>query len=316
MMRDRLTIHGHDLSFVNQGEGPVLVLLHGMAGSCEAWKRVVPSLARDFTLVVPDLLGHGESAKPLAEYSISGHANVLRDLLAALGHERATLVGQSFGGGVAMQFAYQYPEQCERLVLVSSGGLGREVSPLLRALSVPGVEQVFPLFCSPPLRDAGRRVLGWLGALGLHPAPAVEETWRSYASLAEGDARRAFFRTLQSVIDTGGQSVSATDRLYLAAHVPTLILWGDRDPIIPVSHALATHAAIPDSRLEIFDGVGHFPHCEAPERFVEALVGFIRSSAPAEIPKELRGHLLRRGATPPTPRGRSTTVAEGLAAQR
>ena len=316
MIRDKLTIHGHDLSFFTHGEGPVLVLLHGMAGSCEAWKRVVPGLARDFTLVVPDLLGHGESAKPLGEYSISGHANVIRDLLAALGHERATLVGQSFGGGVAMQFAYQYPEHCERLVLVSSGGLGREVSPLLRALSIPGAEHVFPLFCSPPLRDAGRRVIGWLGSLGLRPAPAVEETWRSYASLADGDTRRAFFRTLQSVIDAGGQSVCATDRLYLAAHVPTMILWGSNDPIIPVSHAHATHAAIPDSRLEIFDGVGHFPHCEAPKQFIETLLDFIGSSAPAEIPKELRGHLLRRGATPPAPRGRSTAEAEGLAAQR
>ena len=299
MVRDKLNIHGHDLSFFTHGAGPVLVLLHGMAGSCEAWKRVVPKLARDFTLVVPDLLGHGESAKPLGEYSISGHANIIRDMLAALGHERATLVGQSFGGGVAMQFAYQYPEHCERLVLVSSGGLGREVSPLLRALSIPGAEQLFPLVCSPPLRDAGRRVIDWLGALGLHPAPAVEETWRSYASLADGDTRRAFFRTLQSVIDAGGQSVSATDRLYLAAHVPTMILWGSADPIIPVSHAHATHAAIPDSRLEIFEGVGHFPHCEAPDQFVEALLDFIGSSQPATLPTELRGHLLRRGAAAP-----------------
>ena len=143
-----------------------------MAGSAVAWKQVLPTLARRFTVVVPDLLGHGESAKPRGEYSISGHANVLRDLLAALGHGRATLVGQSFGGGVAMQLAYQYPEHCERLVLVSSGGLGREVSRLLRALSLPGAEHVFPLFCSPTLRDAGQRVVDWSGGLGLRPSPA------------------------------------------------------------------------------------------------------------------------------------------------
>ncbi len=295
MKRHRVSIHDHELSYYTEGEGPVLVLIHGMAGSCEAWKSVLPSLARRFTLVVPDLLGHGESAKPRGEYSISGHANVLRDLLAALGHDRATLVGQSFGGGVAMQFAYQYPEQCQRLVLVSSGGLGREVSPLLRALSVPGAEQVFPLFCSPVLRDAGRRVADWLGGLGLRAAPATEQAWRSYSSLAEGDARRAFFRTLQSVIDPGGQCVSATDRLYLASHVPTMIVWGRDDKLIPVSHAFAAHGAIEGSRLEIFDDVGHFPHCEAPERFVDVLLDFIDTSTPAELAPELRTLLLRAG---------------------
>jgi pimeloyl-ACP methyl ester carboxylesterase len=292
--RHRISIHDHDLSFVTAGEGPVLVLIHGMAGCSDSWKRVVPALARRFTLVVPDLLGHGASAKPMAEYSVSGHANVVRDLLAALGHERATLVGQSFGGGVAMQVAYQYPEHCERLVLVSSGGLGREVSTLLRALSLPGAEHVFPLFCSPVLRDAGRRVVEWLGGIGLRQAPAAEEAWRSYSSLAERDARRAFFRTLRAVIDAGGQSVSAMDRLYLASHVPTLILWGRKDALIPVSHAFAAHQAIAGSRLEVFDDVGHFPHCEAPERFVDVLLDFIETSEPACLSRELRSQLLRR----------------------
>lgn len=308
MKRHRLSIHDHDLSFVTLGEGPVLVLIHGIAGSCESWRRVIPALAQRFTLVVPDLLGHGESARPRGEYSVSGHANVVRDLLAVLGHERATLVGQSFGGGVAMQLAYQYPERCERLVLVSSGGLGREVSPLLRALSLPGAEQVFPLFCSPALRDAGHRVIDWLGGIGLHAAPAAEEAWRSYASLAEGDARRAFFRTLQSVIEPSGQSVSATNRLHLAAHVPTMIVWGRRDGIIPVSHAFAAHAAIPGSRLEIFDDAGHFPHCEAAERFVEVLLDFIAGSAPAQLTvAEMRERLLGPdGGQAPGPVGGSS----------
>lgn len=293
MKHHRIPIHDHEVSCVTGGDGPVLVLIHGMAGSATAWKHVLPTLARRFTVVVPDLLGHGASSKPRGEYSISGHANVLRDLLAALGHESATLVGQSFGGGVAMQLAYQYPEHCERLVLVSSGGLGREVSGLLRALSLPGAEHVFPLFCSPTLRNAGQRVVDWLGGLGLRPSPAAEEAWRSYSALAERDARRAFFRTLQSVIDPGGQSVSATDRLYLASRVPTLILWGRDDGLIPVSHAIAAHEAIPGSRLEVFEGVGHFPHCEAPERFVDVLLDFIDATEPAAISPEVRRELLR-----------------------
>jgi len=172
MTLERQSIHGHPVAYRTAGRGPVLVLLHGMAGSSATWLRVMPALARRFTVVAPDLLGHGASAKSAGEYSISGHANVVRDLLAALGHERATLVGQSFGGGVAMQFAYQFPARCERLVLVSSGGLGPEVGLLLRGLSLPGTEHVLPLVCSPALRDAGSRVAGWLAGAGLRVARA------------------------------------------------------------------------------------------------------------------------------------------------
>jgi pimeloyl-ACP methyl ester carboxylesterase len=245
---------------------------------------VLPALARRFTVVAPDLLGHGESGKPRrGEYALGAHANFLRDLLHMLGHARATCVGQSLGGGVTMQFAYQFPERCERLVLVGSGGLGREVNVILRALTFPGVEYVLPLISTPGVRDAGNRVAAWLYRLGLRAAPAIEEVWRSFTSLSEADTRQAFFRTLRAVVDLGGQAVTATDRLYLASQVPTLIVWGDRDPFIPVSHAVAAHEVMPGSRLEVFEDAGHFPHCEAPERFVEVLVDFITSTEAARL---------------------------------
>jgi len=265
------------------GDGPVVLLVHGMAGSSATWTRVMPALAERFTIVAPDLLGHGASAKPRGEYSLGAHANVLRDVLNALGHDRATFVGQSLGGGVVMQMAYQFPERCQRLVLVSSGGLGREVSLLLRALTFPITEQVFPLVCNPGVRAAADRMVDWLRQLGIQVTPAAEEMWRSYVSLADADRRWAFFRTLRAVVDLGGQSVSAADRLYLAAQMPTLIVWGAQDPLIPVEHAVASHAAIPGSRLEIFEDVGHFPHCEAAARFAEVLVDFMTSTVPARV---------------------------------
>ena len=274
----RVTLHGHELTVRTGGAGPVVLLLHGMAGSAETWRRVMPLLARDFTVVAPDLLGHGGSAKPRGEYSLGTHANVVRDLLVTLGYDRATFVGHSFGGGVALQFAYQFPERCERLVLVGSGGLGREVNPLLRALSLPGAEWVLPVVCSASLREAGEWVGGWLARRGMRAAPTVEEIWRSYASLADEAGRRAFLRTLRAVIDQDGQAVSARDRLHLAAHVPTLLVWGREDAIIPVSHAHAAHEAIPGSRLELFDGVGHYPHCEAASRFAEVVARFVATT--------------------------------------
>jgi pimeloyl-ACP methyl ester carboxylesterase len=277
------------------GEGPAILLIHGMAGSSRTWLKVMKVLSRDYTVIAPDLLGHGESAKPMGDYSLGAYASGLRDLLmGTLGIEHATLVGQSLGGGVAMQLAYQHPELCERLVLVASGGLGREVSWVLRALTLPGAEYVMtPLF--PPLaRRAGERVMRLFTDRGVR-APHIAEMWSAYASLTETPNRHAFIRTVRAVIDPGGQTVSALDRLYLAAAVPTLIAWGDQDDIIPVSHAHTAHAILPGSRLEIFEGAGHFLHVEHPLRFAEMLRGFIESSEPARRdPETFREILLAR----------------------
>lgn len=279
-----IAVDGDRVVYRAAGKGPVLLLVHGIAGSSVTWRHVMPALAECFSVLAPDLLGQGRSDKPRGDYSLGAHANMLRDLLDALGHERATVIGQSLGGGVAMQFVYQFPERCERLVLVDSGGLGREVTLYLRMLTLPGFESVFPLFCRPWLRDAGNRVARWLGRAGVRSTPASQEVWRSYASLADAESRRAFFRSLRDVIDFRGQAVSALNRLYRVAQIPTLIVWGAQDPFIPVSHAVAAHDSIPGSRLEIFDGVGHYPHCEAPERFARVLVDFIASTEPARVP--------------------------------
>jgi len=276
----RATIHGHEVTFRMQGEGPAILLIHGIAGSSRAWREVMPALAEHHLVIAPDLLGHGESAKPMGDYSLGAFASGLRDLLEVLDVERATVVGQSFGGGVAMQLAYQHPERCERLVLVGSGGLGREVSWMLRALSLPGAEYVLPVVAPWFVRYRGDAVSRFIKDRGVR-APKVAEMWSAYRSLTETENRHAFMKVVRGVIDPGGQTVSAMDRLYLAAAVPTLIVWGDEDPIIPVAHAYAAHETIAGSRLEIIEGVGHFPHVEAPERFLEVLEDFLETTEPA-----------------------------------
>ena len=162
-----------------------------MAGSSETWEPVLPELATRYTVIAPDLPGHGDSDKPRGDYSLGAHAGSVRDLLVALGHERATIVGQSFGGGVAMQLAYQHPERCERLVLVSSGGLGPGGrAPAARARRCPARSTCMPIACNGRVRDAGAAVTGWLDRIGLRPVPVVAEMWRSFASLSDGaDAR-------------------------------------------------------------------------------------------------------------------------------
>jgi pimeloyl-ACP methyl ester carboxylesterase len=296
METKHITLHGHRVTYRAGGDGPVLLLIHGITGTSETWDLVAPALTRRFRVLAPDLLGHGLSAKPRGDYSLGAYAAGLRDLLAALGHDRATVVGHSLGGGVAMQFAYQFPQRIERLGLVCSGGLGREVHALLRAAALPGAEYVMPLICTPGLRDAGNAVAGALARIGLRAGPDLQEMWRGYTSLADAGAREAFVHTLRTIIDPTGQRVNAMDRLYLASEVPTLLVWGERDGIIPVEHGRAAHAAIPGSRFVSFPEAKHFPHREDPTAFADTLTDFIDSTTPAAVDEERWRRLVRNGA--------------------
>ncbi len=278
-------IHGREVTYAEAGEGPVLLLIHGMGGTFENWRAVIEPLAREHTVIAPDLPGHGVSAPGGGDYSIGALAAGLRDLLLALGHERATLVGHSLGGGIAMQFSYQFPEMVERLVLVSSGGLGPEVSPILRAAALPGADQFISLTArfGQPVAIALAR---GLDSLGLRPNADVAEVVRGYASLVDPKRRVAFLATVRAVIGTSGQRVDASDRLYLAEEVPVLIVWGARDRIIPAHHGEHAHRQMPHSRLEIFEGVGHLPQVEEPLRFVAVIEEFLAETEPAQFDRE------------------------------
>ncbi|TMK63393.1 MAG: alpha/beta fold hydrolase [Actinobacteria bacterium] len=296
MEHEEITLHGHRVSYRRAGWGPVIVLIHGITGSSLTWEDVIEPLAERYTVVAPDLLGHGESAKPRGDYSLGAYASGVRDLVQAIGHDRATVVGHSLGGGVAMQFAYQFPERCERLVLVSSGGLGREVHMLLRAAALPGSELVLPLLASPGIIGRVDAVGAFLSRLGLRAGADLDELWRGFSSLADGGARAAFIHTLRTILDPGGQRVSATDRLYLAAEMPTLIVWGERDPIIPFRHGLRASELVPGSRFVSFPDAGHFPYRDDPRRFVRELTDFIESTEPSDARDERLRELLREGA--------------------
>jgi pimeloyl-ACP methyl ester carboxylesterase len=290
-----IELHGHRVIYRMAGEGPPVVLIHGMVNSSRHWESVALRLADEYTVIAPDLLGHGASAKPRGDYSLGAYASGVRDLLAALGHDRVTVVGHSLGGGIAMQFAYQFPERTERLVLVSSGGLGREVSVLLRAAALPGAELVLP-FLVPSWLERAVGGVGRAGArIGLRASADVGELVRGFLSLSDAESRAAFLHTLRAVIDPLGQRVSGHDRLYLAEELPTLLVWGERDPIIPAAHGRTAHAAMPGSRLELFERSGHFPHQDDALRFVELLRGFVAGTEPARLDAETLRERIRAG---------------------
>lgn len=287
-----LDLHGDRIAYQDVGSGPeTLLLLHGMAGSSQTWRAVLPQLSKRYRVIAPDLLGHGESAKPRSDYSLGAFAVSLRDLLDELGISRVTVVGQSLGGGVAMQFVYQHPDYCERLVLISSGGLGQDVGWTLRLLSAPGAELLMPVIAPPPVVKVGNKLRSWLSAASIQ-SPRGAEMWSAYSSLSDPQTRQAFLRTLRSVVDYRGQAVSALNRMHLTSELPLMIIWGDQDHIIPVEHGHALDELRPGCRLEILPGVGHFPHVERPGDVVDLLDDFIattRQTAPATpAPSPLR----------------------------
>ena len=289
-------LHGQSVTYHLLGEGPAIVLIHGITSSSRTWRSVMQALAERHTVIAPDLLGHGRSGKPRGDYSLGAYASGIRDLLSVLGISKVTVVGHSLGGGIAMQFAYQFPDRLERLVLVDSGGLGEEVSLVLRAATLPGAEFVLPLMFSPITRTAGRAVGQVLGRYGVKTNANVRGLAEGVDSLGDSDARRAFVHTARSVIDPKGQRVDARDRLYLAEGLPTMLIWGAKDPLIPLDHGRRAHELIPHSRLEVFPGAGHFPFNDDPEHFVEVLTDFIASTSPAELTEERTEALLRRGS--------------------
>jgi len=276
--RQQALIHGRVLAYRQSGSGPAIVLIHGIAEDSDTWIRIIRTLARDHMVVAPDLFGSGESENSSGDYSLGDQAASIRDLMDTLGIESATFVGHSLGGGIALQFAYLFRERCDRLVLVASGGLGREVHPLLRLLSVPGVNAVLPLVCSQYVSDRGRAVLKVLRKMGVQSNQA-DAIWKAHSNLIEPRKQKAFIRSLNAVIDPGGQSIDATDRLYLTRDLPVLIVWGDADNVIPVDHAIAAQKAIPHSRLHVIPGVGHFPHIEARREFLEVMAQFLSETS-------------------------------------
>ena len=311
-MLHRQEVHGYGRAFHVLGSGPPLLLIHGIGDSSETWADVLPALARRHTVIAPDLLGHGQSAKPRADYTIAAYACGMRDLLTLLGIDHVTVVGHSLGGGIAMQFAYQFPERCQRLVLVSSAGMGREVHPVFRLASGPGAAFGMYLLTRAPVRTAARvatPLLNLSGGAGL--GPDLNYAMSRYRQFADGTARRAFLRTVRAGVDLRGQAITMLDRSYLAQHMPTLIIWGTRDGIIPLRHAEIAHTALAGSQLEIFEGAGHFPHHHDPERFIRVVQNFLDETKAATYDRAHWRKVLETGPQPISPKDSSSGSLAG-----
>ena len=296
-----LTIHGHKRAFVKAGSGPALLLLHGLGCDHTTWLPVVAALSRRYTVIAPDLLGHGLSAKPRADYSVGGYANGVRDLLTVLGIDKVTVVGHSFGGGVAMQFGYQFPERTERMVLVAPGGLGPEVTPAVRAITLPGFHQAMGLVTLPGIRHLTKASLRALAATGISAVRDLDEVADIVDSFKDPRARRAIRHVVSAVVDWRGQIITMVDRAYLTQAMPMCVIWGTEDSVIPVKHAGIAAKFAPAATVEVIANAGHFPHKDHPQRFVKIVDEFVRTHPPASYHRGRWRTLLRNGPQAPIP---------------
>lgn len=303
------TIHGYKRAFRIAGSGPAILLIHGIGDNSTTWAGIHAKLAQRFTVIAPDLLGHGKSDKPRADYSAAAYANGMRDLLSVLEIERVTIIGHSLGGGVAMQFAYQFPQLVERLILVGAGGVTKDVNIALRFASLPMGAEALALLRLPLVLPAVQ-LLGRVAGLAIGSTALGQDLpnmLRILNDLPEPTASSAFTRTLRAVVDWRGQIVTMLDRCYLTQAVPVQIIWGQKDSVIPVRHAHMAHAAMPGSQLEIFENAAHFPFHDDPARFLDLVQRFIDTTVPPDYDQDALRELLRTGGGESTVTGPTDT---------
>jgi pimeloyl-ACP methyl ester carboxylesterase len=245
--------------------GTPILLVHGVGSCRETWGDIPERLAAlGRTVIAVDLLGHGTSGHGNGDYSLGANATVMRDLLNHLGIDRAHAVGHSLGGGVCLQFAYQYAERLASLTLVSSGGLGTEVSPGLRAATLPGADFVMSVACSAPVVRALRFVDAV--AVGIGKSPVIgDHALGRFERLQDPERLAAFLATVRSVVGREGQRVSALQHLGRIEPSRVLLIWGDADSMVPVEHGRNAAEVLPGSRFVVVPGAKHHPHNEDPE---------------------------------------------------
>lgn len=266
------------------GQGTPVLLVHGVGSSIDTWSEVYSRLTQTGRSVVAvDLFGHGKSGSGNGDYSLGANATMLRDVLNFLDIDQVHLVGHSLGGGVSMQMFYQYPDRITSLTLIASGGLGIEVGMSLRAATLPGSELVIRVISRPEVTSTLKSVVGVLEVFGVRRHGFDDRLIQTLQDLQDEEKLSGFVNTLRSVIGIRGQRVSALNRLALVNPERTLIIWGDRDPMLPPAHGYALHELLPGSRIVIVPNGGHDPHGDSPALVFNELVDHIERAEVASI---------------------------------
>jgi len=268
-------IDGLPIRYLAGGEGPSLVLLHGAGDNALDWRWVMPTLAATHRVYAPDLPGSPDSARPAADYSPAFFERFVAAFVDALDIGRATFVGNSLGGLIALRLALSEPERAGALVLVDSAGLGRAVNPAFTSVNVPGLGEAALPFWRTPV-GAYQRAWGRTALLFAHPPGSVPREWvaeQCRLALSPGYLE-AHLAVLRTQVGFGGQREVLVDQLPLL-EIPTLVVWGAGDRVFPESQARVAAARLQEGSLAVVPDCGHMPHVECPDRFLAALDDFL-----------------------------------------
>jgi pimeloyl-ACP methyl ester carboxylesterase len=257
---------GVRLHWTDMGEAadkPPVVLIHGLNNSSLSWSQVAPRLAADRRVMMLDLPGHGRSERPDAGYELDWYAHVVARWLQGIGVESADVVGHSFGGGVAQMLLLECPERIRRLVLVAAGGLGKGVGWWLRLASLPGVVE----WLGQPFMAVGTRLALRAARDGVTPQDILDLMRLN----SQAGSARAFARSVRDVVDWRAHELGQLP--------PMLLLWGDRDGLIPIEQGRAFAESLEGAVFRTFHGAGHYLHNERPEEFVRVVREFLDDPA-------------------------------------
>ncbi|RLI26008.1 MAG: hypothetical protein DRO52_03245 [Candidatus Hecatellales archaeon] len=258
MRENWVSIGGYRTRYVAEGSGKPVVLLHGLGSSLETWKANIGSLAQHFRVYAFDMLGFGLADKPKIEYRIGVFKDFLKGFLDVLGLERASIVGNSLGGLIAVWFAVHHQDRLEKLVLESAAGL--EVGARYLIMNFMGewwtlesLKRFYEYIYHDPSK-VNKEILGL--RLEVFSSPEAQHAYKSTLNMPREWA----------VLP---EKLPSLER-------PTLIIWGAEDKLIPVKHAHQYHKLIKNSKLVVFEETGHVPHAEQPEKYNQTVASFLK----------------------------------------
>jgi 4,5:9,10-diseco-3-hydroxy-5,9,17-trioxoandrosta-1(10),2-diene-4-oate hydrolase len=249
--------------------GKTVILLHGGGGYLELWQHNIFELAKHHRVYAFDMVGAGRSDKPAAAYTFEFMAQFTRAFMKALDISQASLIGTSAGGGVALTVARDFPELVERLILVGSAGLGKEISFLLRLTTLPGFGRL--------LRSPSKAGVAMLYKQAVYDSKLItaEMVEEFYQMAMLPGAAKATLNVGCSNFNLWGQFYQSLVASLQTITTPTLIIWGRQDPMVPVSHAQKAAKLMPKAQLEIFEACGHWSPIEQPQKFNQRVLEFL-----------------------------------------
>jgi pimeloyl-ACP methyl ester carboxylesterase len=261
MIRKFVQVGSHKIRYIEAGNNSkrVLVLVHGLGASAERWEYVIPELSKKYRVIAPDLLGFGYSDKPILDYTPEFFAKFLFDFLETIGIHHSSIIGSSLGGQIVVEYAIRYPKKLEKVVLVSPAGVMKHTTPALEAYVAAALY---------PNQDSAHSAFQMMSGVNNKITSHIIDDFIERMTLP--NAKMTFMSTL-----LGLKNASMINRRLDSISVPTLVIWGKNDPVIPIKYANDFVISIKGCQYIEMQNCGHTPFVDDPKGFADSILGFL-----------------------------------------